>query len=99
LGVARRDPSILFNRALGLGSHAPATQVLERVVDVYRQAGVARAFVHADETASELFVGQGWQAFCETGEEVPGEPQHSYRNILRAGFCKGRLRCNWIPPS
>lgn len=32
-----------------------------------------------------------------TGEAVPGDEQHSYRNILRAGFEEGYLRENWIP--
>ena len=32
-----------------------------------------------------------------TGEAVPGDPQHSYSNILRAGFTEAYLRENWIP--
>jgi GNAT superfamily N-acetyltransferase len=32
-----------------------------------------------------------------TGESVPGDPQHSYNNILRAGFGEAYLRENWIP--
>lgn len=32
-----------------------------------------------------------------TGEAVPGDEQHSYRNILRAGFEEAYLRENWIP--
>jgi len=32
-----------------------------------------------------------------TGEAVPGDPQHSYGNILRAGFSEAYLRENWIP--
>jgi GNAT superfamily N-acetyltransferase len=32
-----------------------------------------------------------------TGEAVPGDPQHSYSNILRAGFVEAYLRENWIP--
>lgn len=30
-----------------------------------------------------------------TGEAVPGDPQHSYHNILRNGFLEGPLRENW----
>lgn len=30
-----------------------------------------------------------------TGEEVPGDPQHSYKNILRYGFEETYLRENW----
>jgi hypothetical protein len=32
-----------------------------------------------------------------TGEAVPGDPQHSYRNILRAGFRLSHSRANWVP--
>ncbi len=32
-----------------------------------------------------------------TGEAVPGDEQHSYRNIQRAGFSEAYLRENWIP--
>jgi GNAT superfamily N-acetyltransferase len=32
-----------------------------------------------------------------TGEAVAGDEQHSYRNILRAGFEEAYLRENWIP--
>jgi len=32
-----------------------------------------------------------------TGEAVPGDEQHSYRNIQRAGFEPAYLRENWIP--
>lgn len=35
--------------------------------------------------------------FTMTGEAVPGDPQHSYRNIMRAGFREGYLRDNWAP--
>ena len=35
--------------------------------------------------------------FTETGEAVPGDPQHSYRNIERYGFRPGLLRENWVP--
>ena len=32
-----------------------------------------------------------------TGEEVPGDPQHSYKNIMRYGFRENYLRENWVP--
>jgi hypothetical protein len=38
------------------------------------------------------------RAYTCTGEAVPGDPQHSYRNILRAGFAEAALRENWAPP-
>jgi GNAT superfamily N-acetyltransferase len=33
-----------------------------------------------------------------TGEAVPGDPQHSYRNLLKAGFRETSLRENYAPP-
>jgi hypothetical protein len=36
--------------------------------------------------------------FTETGEAVEGDPQHSYRNILKAEFVETRLRANYAPP-
>lgn len=36
--------------------------------------------------------------FVETGESVPGDPQHSYHNILRAGFRELVLRDNYLYP-
>ncbi len=35
--------------------------------------------------------------FTATGEAVPGDPQHSYHNIVWAGFEPKVLRENWIP--
>jgi hypothetical protein len=32
-----------------------------------------------------------------TGEKVGGDPQHSYRNILRYGFRRTHARANWVP--
>ena len=32
-----------------------------------------------------------------TGEAVPGDPQHSYNNILKSGFSEAYLRENWVP--
>lgn len=32
-----------------------------------------------------------------TGEAVPGDAQHSYRNIEKSGFAASYLRENWIP--
>jgi hypothetical protein len=35
--------------------------------------------------------------FTETGEAVEGDPQHSYKNILKAGFSELQLRLNYGP--
>lgn len=36
--------------------------------------------------------------FTTTGEEAPGDPQHSYHNIQWAGFRESYLRDNYAPP-
>lgn len=33
-----------------------------------------------------------------TGEDVPGDPQHSYKNILNAGFREAYVKENYAPP-
>lgn len=38
------------------------------------------------------------QVFTCTGEEVPGDPQHSFRNILKLGFETDYVRDNYAPP-
>jgi len=35
--------------------------------------------------------------YTATGEAVPGDPQHSYKNIMRYGFEENYLRENWVP--
>lgn len=35
--------------------------------------------------------------FTETGEAMPGDPQHSYGNIQKAGFAESKLRQNFAP--
>jgi GNAT superfamily N-acetyltransferase len=35
----------------------------------------------------------------ETGEPVPGDPQHSYRNMQKAGFRVAYVRENYVPQS
>ena len=44
-----------------------------------------------------LNLGCRWMYTC-TGVDVPGDPQHSYKNIRRAGFEEAYLRANWAPP-
>lgn len=36
--------------------------------------------------------------FTDTGEAVPGDPQHSFRNLTRAGFRAVGLRHHYAPP-
>ncbi|MHA1152649.1 MAG: GNAT family N-acetyltransferase [Alphaproteobacteria bacterium] len=38
------------------------------------------------------------QVFTCTGEAVPGDPQNSYSNILKAGFKEEYVRLNYAPP-
>jgi GNAT superfamily N-acetyltransferase len=37
------------------------------------------------------------EIFTTTGVAVPGDPQHSYKNILRMGFREDYVRENWGP--
>ena len=55
------------------------------------QGGILAARLHAARAAGCDTV------VTMTGEAVPGEPQQSYSNILRAGFAEAYLRENWIP--
>lgn len=57
------------------------------------QSAVLAARIHAArESGCESIV-------TMTGEAVPGDAQHSYRNIERAGFKPAYLRENWVPHS
>ncbi len=61
----------------------------------FRQRGSQAAIMAARLTlASELGCKH---VFTETGEEVKGDPQHSYKNILKAGFRESVLRLNYAP--
>lgn len=54
-----------------------------------QRALLARRVAEADEAGCEV-------VFTETGEAVPGDPQHSFHNIQRAGFEAGPVRANRI---
>jgi GNAT superfamily N-acetyltransferase len=62
----------------------------------WRGRGVQRA-VLAHRVRAALEGGARELHTC-TGEAVPGEPQHSYANILRCGFREAALRPNFAPP-
>jgi hypothetical protein len=64
-------------------------------VPAFRRRGSQAAIMAARlSLASEL----GCEyVFTETGEEVEGDPQHSYKNILKAGFIESVLRENYAP--
>lgn len=51
---------------------------------------LARRIADAVDLGARLMV-------TATGEAVPGDPQHSYRNILRSGFRLSHVRANWVP--
>lgn len=51
---------------------------------------LARRIADAVEARCDLLV-------TATGEAVEGDPQHSYRNIERAGFRRSHSRANWTP--
>lgn len=65
-------------------------------VPAYRRRGsqgalLARRVEHALELGCRA-------VFTCTGEAVPGDPQHSYGNILKAGFEEDYVRENFAPP-
>ncbi|MEC9368659.1 MAG: hypothetical protein VX871_08200 [Pseudomonadota bacterium] len=62
----------------------------------FRRRGGQRALL-ARRVAAAIDMGCT-QIFTCTGEEVPGDPQHSYANILRCGFRETYVRANWAPP-
>ena len=61
----------------------------------YRKLGAQRALL-ARRLRDGLDL--GCRAFVsETGESVPGDPQHSYKNLLQVGFREQYLRDNYAP--
>lgn len=59
----------------------------------HRRGGAQSALLGARiEAARQLGCSR---LFTDTGEAVPGDPQHSYRNIERAGFRPSHLRENY----
>ena len=61
----------------------------------YRRLGSQTTLlVHRIQTAVEL----GCRMLVtETGEAVRGDPQHSFRNLMRAGFNPTHTRENFVP--
>lgn len=55
-----------------------------------QQALLARRIADARELGCRLLC-------ATTGEAVPGDPQHSYHNLLKAGFREAYLRDNYVP--
>ena len=62
----------------------------------YRGRGGQSALLRA-RVAAALDLGCRTMATC-TGEEVPGDPQHSYKNIMKAGFRECYVRQNFALP-
>ena len=63
----------------------------------FRQRGGQTAVL---STRIRFALDAGCSMVCTmTGEAVPGDPQHSYGNILRSGFEEAYLRENWVPAS
>ena len=62
----------------------------------FRGRGGQSALLRA-RVAAALDLGCRTMATC-TGEEVPGDPQHSYKNIMKAGFRECYVRRNFALP-
>lgn len=84
VSIVAESPSIVVNRAIGLGVGRPARpDAVPRIVDLYRDAGVARFYVHVhpdarpDDLAERLEEAglekaRGWMKF--TRDTRPPEP-------------------------
>ena len=94
VSIARHEPSILLNRAIGLGIEGPATRdTVEAVVARYREAGVGRYFFHLHPEAEPLELagwmgaaglerGRGWMKFLRLTEPMaPARSDLSCREI------------------
>lgn len=90
VSIARNDPSIMLNRALGLGLAGPAGKgTIERIRGLYGEAGVERFFLHVHPdakpddlremlTRSGLRTHRRWMKF-ERGTEPPPEARSDLR--------------------
>ncbi|HEY5622567.1 MAG TPA: GNAT family N-acetyltransferase [Gammaproteobacteria bacterium] len=82
IAIAERDPSILLNRALGLGSQVPVTlETLRNVASTYADHDIQRYFLHVfpDTIPDDSWLGQaglekarGWMKFERGGDTPPG---------------------------
>lgn len=88
------------NQAVGAGALYLTEQVAwlgyGATLETHRGRGsqsalFARRIHDALELGAELVV-------TETGEDLPEDPNPSYRNMLRAGFRPAYNRQNWLPP-
>jgi len=61
----------------------------------HRQRG-AQGAVMAERVRMAMDLGCRWMT-TETGEAAPGDPQHSYRNMVRCGFQVVAVRHNYAP--
>lgn len=62
----------------------------------HRRRGAQRALIVARMRAA--FEAGCTLVFAETGAEVPGQPQSSYRNLVRCGFAPVGEREHWCAP-
>ena len=92
---ARHEPSILLNRAQGLGSHEAVTpETIADVVALYRQCGIGRFFFHVHPHAlpaegpqwlldAGLVKARGWMQFVRTS--APPRAAPTDLSITRVG--------------
>lgn len=111
VSVAGRAPmsAIVINRAIGLGLDGPASARADcsratgspwfdfgATAPAFRRRG-SQAALLAARVERALDLGCRAMYTC-TGVAVPGDPQHSYKNILKAGFREDYVRANYAPP-
>ena len=120
IAAALPSTAIVVNRTIGLGLAAPATRSsVERIVDAYRSAGVARYFVHVHPKAQpdnleqwlrefDLQQARGWVKF-KRGREAPPPSKtdlqirratdgdrEAFGRMLADAFDLGNLAAPWI---
>ncbi len=91
--IAPRVPVSYFNRVIGLGAHAPATEAqLDEAIDVFRGAGVTDFWLHLTPTARptelaawiaarglKLAARRTWAKFLRGPEPVSPQPPSTLR--------------------
>ena len=83
VSMSTGEPSILINRAIGLGLEAPASRGdVERIVSLYADAGIDRYYLHLHPRAQPVELrdwllgaglepGRGWMKFKRGTEPAP----------------------------
>ena len=81
VSIAANDPGVVVNRAIGLAARRPGGQPAWHLYMGFDGREPAGAAA----------------MFVHAGEAVEGDPQHSYKNIQKAGFEQLDVREDFVP--